>query len=108
VASPRVKAKLSAVDQISGVVRKVGIGINLGLVRPLKAAASAGISTGKMFGKLGALITGATGFVGAAVARRLLSNADIVIENFRPGVMDKLGLGSTAELVRYALENKLL
>lgn len=68
MASPRVKAKLSAVDQISGVVRKVGIGINLGLVRPLKAAASAGISTGKMFGKLGALITGATGLSGAAIA----------------------------------------
>ena len=33
---------------------------------------------------------------GKAVARRLLSTADIVIENFRPGVMDKLGLGYEA------------
>ena len=30
---------------------------------------------------------------GKGVARKLLSTADIVIENFRPGVMDKLGLG---------------
>ncbi|MBL8486537.1 MAG: CoA transferase [Rhodocyclaceae bacterium] len=30
---------------------------------------------------------------GAAVARRLVSRADIVVENFRPGVMEKLGLG---------------
>lgn len=30
---------------------------------------------------------------GAAVAKRLLENADVVVENFRPGVMDRLGLG---------------
>ena len=33
---------------------------------------------------------------GKAVARKLLSTADVVIENFRPGVMDKLGLGYEA------------
>lgn len=30
---------------------------------------------------------------GAAIARDLAKNCDIVVENFRPGVMDKLGLG---------------
>ncbi|HEY7270523.1 MAG TPA: CoA transferase, partial [Dehalococcoidia bacterium] len=28
-----------------------------------------------------------------ATARRLIANADVVVENFRPGVMDRLGLG---------------
>ena len=30
---------------------------------------------------------------GAAVLRRLLADADVLVENFRPGVMDRLGLG---------------
>jgi crotonobetainyl-CoA:carnitine CoA-transferase CaiB-like acyl-CoA transferase len=30
---------------------------------------------------------------GVATARRLIDSADVVIENFRPGVMDRLGLG---------------
>src|SRR5258706_1648864 len=29
-------------------------------------------------------------------ARKLISTADVVVENFRPGVMDRLGLGATA------------
>jgi crotonobetainyl-CoA:carnitine CoA-transferase CaiB-like acyl-CoA transferase len=31
---------------------------------------------------------------GLATARRLIARADVVIENFRPGVMDRLGLGA--------------
>jgi CoA:oxalate CoA-transferase len=30
---------------------------------------------------------------GAEVARRLIARSDVVLENFRPGVMDRLGLG---------------
>ena len=30
---------------------------------------------------------------GVAIARRLAATADVVLENFRPGVMDRLGLG---------------
>lgn len=33
---------------------------------------------------------------GAALARRLAAGADVVMENFRPGVMDRLGLGYDA------------
>ncbi|MCX7382369.1 MAG: CaiB/BaiF CoA-transferase family protein [Alphaproteobacteria bacterium] len=33
---------------------------------------------------------------GMALVRRLLATADIVVENFRPGAMDKLGLGYDA------------
>src|SRR5437762_13171531 len=30
---------------------------------------------------------------GADILRRLVANADILVENYRPGVMDRLGLG---------------
>ena len=35
---------------------------------------------------------------GLREARRLIAEADVVIENFRPGVMDRLGLGAPAAL----------
>ena len=38
---------------------------------------------------------------GAATAERLIGSADVVIENFRPGVMDRLGLGADALTQRY-------
>jgi crotonobetainyl-CoA:carnitine CoA-transferase CaiB-like acyl-CoA transferase len=37
-----------------------------------------------------------TGAEGAARARELVARADVVVENFRPGVMDRLGLGYDA------------
>jgi crotonobetainyl-CoA:carnitine CoA-transferase CaiB-like acyl-CoA transferase len=36
--------------------------------------------------------------VGRALAQRLAGAADVVLENFRPGVMDRLGLGADAVL----------
>ncbi|MEU9734747.1 CoA transferase [Streptomyces sp. NPDC048002] len=36
----------------------------------------------------------------AQLARRLVDSADVVIENFRPGVMDRLGVGSADALER--------
>lgn len=33
---------------------------------------------------------------GLAAAQRLVAEADIVVENFRPGVMERLGLGYEA------------
>jgi len=33
---------------------------------------------------------------GLAVAKRLAASADVVVENFRPGAMDRLGLGADA------------
>lgn len=33
------------------------------------------------------------------VARKLIASADVVIENFRPGVMERLGLGAHASMV---------
>jgi crotonobetainyl-CoA:carnitine CoA-transferase CaiB-like acyl-CoA transferase len=33
---------------------------------------------------------------GVATAQRLIDSADVVIENFRPGIMDRLGLGADA------------
>ena len=33
---------------------------------------------------------------GVAIVRRLAAQADVIVENFRPGVMDRLGLGYAA------------
>jgi crotonobetainyl-CoA:carnitine CoA-transferase CaiB-like acyl-CoA transferase len=37
---------------------------------------------------------------GADLLRRLVDTADVLIENFRPGVMDRLGLGAAALMAR--------
>ncbi len=39
---------------------------------------------------------------GVDTARRLMDRADVVVENFRPGVMDRLGLGYAAAQARNA------
>ena len=39
-----------------------------------------------------------------ATAQRLVDSADVVIENFRPGVMDRLGLGAQAMTERHPRE----
>ena len=41
------------------------------------------------------------GEAGRAVIERLLSGFDVVVENFRPGVMEKFGLGAESLLARY-------
>src|SRR3954468_21748343 len=38
---------------------------------------------------------------GRATAERLIGSADVVIENFRPGVMDRLGLGADTLTARH-------
>ena len=38
---------------------------------------------------------------GVEVVRRLVAEADIVVENFRPGVLDKLGLGWDAVAINW-------
>src|ERR1051325_9587605 len=38
---------------------------------------------------------------GRAVAWRLIAAADVVIENFRPGVMERFALGGPAALARH-------
>ena len=38
---------------------------------------------------------------GLETARRLVASADIVVENFRPGVMDRLGLGAERALTEH-------
>src|SRR5947207_14929390 len=37
----------------------------------------------------------------AATARELIASADLVVENFRPGVMDRLGIGPAAMTERH-------
>src|SRR5215218_8340172 len=37
-----------------------------------------------------------------ATAQRLMDSADVVVENFRPGVMDRLGLGAEEATQRNA------
>ena len=36
------------------------------------------------------------GTEGVAIVRRLAAEADVIVENFRPGVMERLGLGYAA------------
>src|ERR1043166_2805589 len=38
---------------------------------------------------------------GRATAERLIAGSDVVIENFRPGVLDRLGIGAAAMTAAY-------
>jgi crotonobetainyl-CoA:carnitine CoA-transferase CaiB-like acyl-CoA transferase len=51
-------------------------------------------------GKRGVVLDLKTNY-GLAIACDLIAGADVVIENFRPGVMTRLGLGATALMDRY-------
>jgi len=55
------------------------------------SAAWAGVNRGKR-----SLVLDLTTPEGQAVARKLLATADVFIQNFRPGVADRLGLGEPA------------
>lgn len=41
---------------------------------------------------------------GREIIKRLASNVDVLVENFRPGVMEKWGLGPQASLFKLDLE----
>ena len=62
-----------------------------------KSAANATLNRGKTSVALDLETDG-----GRDHARRLIDSADVVIENFRPGVMDRLGLGARAATERNA------
>jgi crotonobetainyl-CoA:carnitine CoA-transferase CaiB-like acyl-CoA transferase len=54
-----------------------------------KTPANATLNRGKIHVELDVKAEG-----GRAAARRLIASADVVVENFRPGVMERLGLGA--------------
>ena len=42
---------------------------------------------------------------GRDIIKRLASNVDVLVENFRPGVMEKWGLGPQASILNCGLKN---
>ena len=45
---------------------------------------------------------------GKKAALELINRADVLVENFRPGVLEKLGLTNNSELTVYAIRNGLV
>ncbi len=61
--------------------------------RGLPARNGVGASFAMMNRNKRSLVIDARSDKGRAVLRRLIKDADVVVENFRPGVMDRLGIG---------------
>ena len=45
---------------------------------------------------------------GIGIVKKLIDASDVLLEGYRPGVMEKLGLGNRRELIQYARKHGLI